>query len=429
MPEIKKDLIIVGGGLTGLSCGITAVSKGLDVTVLERQESIGSDGSIDELAYTHSLKKVFSDYANYPDVFTPLTRRAFWIATPDAHTAWECVTLRGTGASGFVVNRPEFDKELARRFKSLGGNLRMQVEIENLIDDPETGAITGVKLNTGEEIFSNLVILAQCYQSNLVDDLVHFKKPSRDQQVLVAKEILAGDNPMPSVRFTSDENHAASVILLGDPLGIGFSWGRLIAFKDKLIVKIYVPFDLVGEKQDYRTFIERFKMHPSVESMVKGYKSISFKAGVIQSSGFSQFVENLWGKGYLVTGKTARLYHPFDCRMTDYAVESGTIAANAAINAKLDRRPSYPSDYPNMLKDSYILPDRNSMMNFMSLMREKKNFNSAYPEILMSIVDGVFTMDGRRKSVKKKDIERELRSKSALWGMFQDFYTLFKSYG
>lgn len=431
MNQNKRDLIIIGGDLSALSCGINASLKDLDVLLLDPLEKNISNGYIDELVYKHALKKVFSNYRDYPDVFIPLARRAFWITTKDSHTGWECVKSPDESHNiGFAVDRPAFDELLADRMTKLGGEIYYGVEVKELIKDSETNAITGVRCNSEHgDIDANLVVITHRDDSSFADELIGYEKPTKGQFVLIAKETLTGDNPTPAMKLTNDDNFAASIIVLGDPLGIGFSWARLIAYRNKLIIKVYVPYDLVSEHQDHKTFVERFKMHPSIEPIVKGYESASFNSAIVQTAGFKRHPETLWGEGFIATGNAAALYHPFDCRMTDYHIYSGLIAARAAVNAKIDKRPCTPSEFPHLLRDSFLLPDRDSMMAVQMALRDRRNFASVYPDVLFSLIDGIFSMDERSKLIKKSELMYQLRSKSSAWTILDDLNAMVKLYG
>ena len=427
---IQKDLIIIGGGLSGLSAGIVTAADGMNVIVIERNESPGSENPLDELAYPHAIKKVLGNVSALSEILTPIQRRAFWITTPNGHSALECIkTPDENGKSGFAIDRPGLDLALANRFKILGGEIHTDIQADSL-SRSENGSITGVICADGEfEYRAPLTIIAEGANSPLADHLLGRGQIDDRDYLFIAKEILTGDGIPVSSRLTGNDSTAASIILLGDPLGVGFSWARIIAWRDRIALKIHIPLDLMEWTGGIKALMESLKMHPSVEPIVRNLEKESFKTGIVPIGGFEKHPDLLWGDGFLVTGKAARLYHPFDCRMTDYSIVSGTIAGQAAIAARVERRPDHPSEYPHLLKDSFLIPDRDSMANFMNFMRNKKEFAASYPEIFMLLMDGIFTMDNRRKREKKRDIERELRKLASPWDLSRDFISLFKNYG
>ena len=427
---VQKDLIIVGGGLSGLSAGIIASANGMKVILVERGEPPVSQNPLDELAYPHAIKKVLGNISSQSEILTPIQRRAFWITTPDGHSALECVKSPDeNGKSGFVIDRPELDLALIDRFKTLGGEIHSSIQVDSLLRN-EKRSIIGIVCADGEiEYRAPLTIIAEGAISPLADHLLGRSQLDDKDYIFIAKEILSGGGIPVSSRLTGDHATAASIILLGDPLGTGFSWARIIAWRDKLILKIYIPLDLMEWTGGIKSLLESLKMHPSVEPFVRDLEKESFITGIVPVGGYEKHADLLWGDGFLVTGKAARLYHPFDCRMTDYSIVSGVLAGQAAVAARADRRPDHPSEYPRLLDDSFLIPDRDSMSNFMNFMRNKKEFASSYPEILMLLIDGIFTMDQRRKREKKRDIERELRRLASPWDLSKDFISLFKNYG
>jgi flavin-dependent dehydrogenase len=422
----NRDLIVIGGGLAGLSAAVTAAGKGMDVLVLEMKESPDTD-VIDELCYPHALKLVLSDYKKFDSTFAPLTRRAFWILAYDSHTAWECVSPPDDmGRSGYVASRPEFDNLLVDRLIALGGSIRFGSFVSELIQEDKT--VKGVRLANGDEYFAPLVVVANGPSSEFADQLLSRSRIDVFDQLLVTKEILVSQDG-PRMRLVGDDQEAASIIILGDPLETGFSWARIISYNNKLILKAYLPYNMVSEKQDPRTFIDRLKMHPSISAVVDCFTPESFTKSLVPVGGFEKYPNLLWGDGFIVTGKAARLYHPFDCRMTDYSIVSGAIAGSSAADARLDRHPSRATTYPDGISGSFLLPDRKSMADFMNEMREKRQWSTTYPEMIFSMTESVFTMDARRKGVKKSDMISELRGKSSIWTMLSDFKRLYNLYG
>lgn len=436
MDNHNLDLIVVGGGLCGLSTAITAQGKGLNVLLVEKRDIPGNGFHIDELVYSHALKQIFSDYENLNNALTPLRRRAFWIVTDDAHTAWECVTSTDdSGKTGFVANRPKFDYALFDRFLALGGELHSNEEATDLIFD-EKGVVVGVGCGDDEdedverkEHYAPLTVIADGPDSQFAGQLLGRRELNPDETILIIKETLAAEDCEPSIRMTGSCDNAASVVILGDPLDIGFSWARLIAHRNKIVIKVYVPHNLVAEDRNVNTFIEQLKTHPSIEPIIKGLESESFTTQTIPIAGFEKQPDVLWGEGFLIAGKAARLYHPFDCRMTDYSIVSGVIAGKAAVDAHIDRRESHPHDYPRMISETFLMRDRKAMSDFMNEMRVKPQFRSLYPQILLEITDGIFTMDSRTKGIKKSDIEKSIRSKCSIWDALSNFHRLFKLYG
>lgn len=437
MDNHNWDLIVVGSGLCGLASAITAQGKGLKVLLVEKRDIPGDGFHIDELVYPHALKQILSDYENLDAILTPIKRRGFWIATETGHTALEAVTSPDdSGTSGFIADRPKLDYALFDRFIALGGELRPNYNAAELLFD-DSGAVIGIKNVADEddeysesfEYFAPLTIFADGPDSQFANQLLKRDELNLKDKIIVVKETLIGEDNEPSIRMTGTGETAASIVVLGDPLDIGFSWARLMAFGNKLVLKAYIPADLVSDNQNVNVFIEQLKTHPSIEPIVRGFESESINTQTIPIAGFEMHPDLLWGDGYLITGKAARIYHPFDCRMSDYSIVSGTLAANAAVNAVSDRRASQAHDFPLAISESFLLKDRRSMSDLMNEIRNKKNFSKAYPQVMFEILTGIFTMDSRSKGMKKKEMERSIRSQCSVWSTLSDIQQLFKLYG
>lgn len=59
--SFDADVIVVGGGLGGLSAAITAAKEGLSVIVLERGDYSGAKNVSGGRMYIHALQKLIPD--------------------------------------------------------------------------------------------------------------------------------------------------------------------------------------------------------------------------------------------------------------------------------------------------------------------------------------------------------------------------------
>ena len=71
MDEEKFDAIIVGGGHSGLTAAYTLAQEGLAVILVERSATCGSKNVTGGKLCTHSIEKVFPDFAE----IAPVERR------------------------------------------------------------------------------------------------------------------------------------------------------------------------------------------------------------------------------------------------------------------------------------------------------------------------------------------------------------------
>lgn len=77
--SFDADVIIVGGGLAGLSAAITANREGLSTIVLERGEYSGAKNVSGGRMYVHALLQLFPDALERAPLERPVTKETYEI--------------------------------------------------------------------------------------------------------------------------------------------------------------------------------------------------------------------------------------------------------------------------------------------------------------------------------------------------------------
>ena len=83
MGEDKFDVIIVGGGLAGLTAGIVLAEQGLEVLLIERGDYCGSKNVTGGRLYGHSLEKVIPGFAEEAPIERVIKKERISLMTED----------------------------------------------------------------------------------------------------------------------------------------------------------------------------------------------------------------------------------------------------------------------------------------------------------------------------------------------------------
>ncbi|KAB0671500.1 FAD-dependent oxidoreductase [Oryzomonas sagensis] len=166
---LDTDIVVVGGGLSGLSAGLTAVEKGAKVVIFEKLPGVGGAGNYPEgslgvgtrlqkkLGYTKTVDEVFAKGVEFHHWRVNASVLHTLIANSGRTIDWiedQGITFRGiktmyppekslgtwhlyTGGAAAVV------KKLYKNFVAKGGTLYTETTVKNLLTD-NSGKVTGV---------------------------------------------------------------------------------------------------------------------------------------------------------------------------------------------------------------------------------------------------------------------------------------------
>lgn len=163
------DVVVVGGGIGGLTVAALLSARGLNTCLLERQSQVG--GCIARIEFSGydfepgmGLYTSFGAGEIYDTLFSQLP-----VAAPDVSLIKSPYILRradGTDVTIATDNLYSIDggtatlaERLAQSIKQSGGNLRLNSPVLRLAYD-EAGRATGVDLLSGERVFATKAIVS-----------------------------------------------------------------------------------------------------------------------------------------------------------------------------------------------------------------------------------------------------------------------------
>ena len=154
--EEKFDVIIVGGGVAGLTSAYFLAEKGYNVLVLERGKELGSKNMFGGRIYTHVLERLLPDYRNTAPIERWVTKDWFVFLDEKKALLLEYNWIDETDS--FTTYLTKFVSWLGSKAENAGALIATGVRVEELI--VEGKEIRGV-IADGEKIEANYVIIAE----------------------------------------------------------------------------------------------------------------------------------------------------------------------------------------------------------------------------------------------------------------------------
>lgn len=129
----------------------------------------------------------------------------------------------------------------------------------------------------------------------------------------------------------------------------------------------------------------------------------------------------------LLAGDCAGLLNPSLYREgTNLAMASGVYAADTVIEAKEkgDFSKATLDGYVKRLEESFVLKDLKRYREVPSILHSAPRFFKEYPEGIIELLQGHFTVSDESKEYLHRDIKRLFRDKVSLWRLLRDIYRL-----
>jgi electron transfer flavoprotein-quinone oxidoreductase len=421
----KVDVIIVGGGLAGLSCAYELAGSGMTVIVLERGDFSGSKNVTGGRIYLGPLRNYLPD---------------LWKGAPlERHVTKELITLLGDNNSttlelysdrfnrepypSYTILRAKFDRWLADLVSEKGVFVIPQKNVNELIKEGEK--VIGVKTED-EEIGADCVVASDGILSFLAEK-AGLRQPFKPQHFALGfKEVIALKSNIIEDRFRLGEKEGAAQLFVGvltkGIMGGGFLYTNQESLSLGIVVGIHSLNQREPREEVYK-FLDEFKDRPEIKNLTRGGEVVEYSAHLISEGGIHN-KPKVCGDGILVTGDAAGLGLNMlvTVRGMEYAMVSGILAGRTIKMAKEknDFSATTLSYYEKLLNESFILKEMSNYQNTLSILENERLF-STYPQAISDLFEKLMRIDESHKESLYKTVSQELKKKFFNLQTFKDW--------
>jgi len=389
--RIEVGVLIVGAGPAGLACAIRLgqlleaapeVRERLGevpVAVLEKGKQPGSHLLSGAVVNPRALRRLFKGRkridempfhgpVEHESVYYLTPRRALRIPTPP--------TMKNDG--NYVASLSQLARWLAEQAEAGGAMILPETSAVKLLaaDGRVRGVRTGDKgrgreaeplgnFEPGADLVARVTVLAEGTQGHLTGvALNRFGLAGENPQVwaLGVKEVWKVARPLDRVIHT-----------MGWPLRGASKYrefgGSFIypMGEDMVTLGMVVGLDYRDVELSVHDLLQELKTHPLVRKLLDGGERVAWGAKTIPEGGFLSLPKQLHAPGLLICGDGAGLVNVPALKGIHYAIESGSLAAEAAFGAlQRGQTPSTPGTlavYDEALRQSFVWKDLREVRN------------------------------------------------------------------
>jgi electron-transferring-flavoprotein dehydrogenase len=389
--RIEVGVLIVGAGPAGLACAIR-LGQLLDdapsirerlgdvpVAVLEKGKQPGSHLLSGAVVNPRALRRLFRGRKRIDEMpfYGPVDLESVYFLTPGRALRIPAPpTMKNDG--NFLVSISILGRWLAEQAEEGGAMILPETSAVKLL--VEGGRVLGVRtgdrgrgrdgeplgnFEPGADVAARVTVLAEGTQGHLTGvALDHFGLAGENPQVwaLGVKEVWKVQRPLDRVIHT-----------LGWPLRAAAKFrefgGSFIypMGEDLVTVGMVVGLDYRDVDLSVHDLLQELKTHPLVRKILDGGERVAWGAKTIPEGGFLALPRRLHAPGLLICGDGAGLVNVPALKGVHYAIESGSLAAEAALGV-LQRgqtpwTPGALSAYDESLHQSYVWRDLQEVRN------------------------------------------------------------------
>lgn len=414
------DVIVVGGGISGLICAYTLAQKELSVVLLERAD-IGVKNVSGGRLYAHTLRGI----EGLEDFDTACERAIACekIGFMDDNNSF-MMESRGRVnsdkyANSYSVLQNKFLSYLSSKCEELGVMIAPNVLVNDLLVKQSNGNIVKsstlnrdltndecvVGIVAGEdEMNAKVVVLAEGLNSLLAQSIN--LQASNDGKggfkgkgyALGMKEII--ELPVSS-RFGLEDNEGLAALFAGKASEYLMGGGFLYTNENTISLGCVIGLGQDMPKKSHEIF-EEFKKHPSIAPLIKDGKTLEYSAKLVPEGGFNT-MSKLGANGVLVIGDAAGfcMNLGYTIRGMDLAIASARCASEA-IGKSLDKPNEILGLYKAALENNPAYLDFKDFAGVPEFLEHNDRMFNVYPKAINELMQDIFRVDGKTSRIKTK---------------------------
>jgi len=418
----RFDAVVVGAGPAGSAAALALAREKFSVLLVERGRAAGAKNMFGGRVYAWPLFELLPEWEKDCPVERFVTKESLVFLSGDASLSVEFDRPRAATdrASSFTALRPRFDEWLAKKAEAAGAMMITGIKVDDLLR--EGGRVHGVVAGP-DRIQADVVVIAEGAMGPLARKAGLLPDLTPESVSVGVKETVELPAATIQERFNLEEREGAAVVYAGDASmglrGGGFLYTNKASLSLGLVVSSE---DLARKKVEVQAVMEKFRLHPSVQRLIKGGKVSEYSAHLVPELGLGMKARYI-GDGVVVAGDAAGflINNGYTFRGVDLAIASGIAAARAAVDARArgDFSAAGLASYERHLRTLNVLTDLETFRATGGYLKNERLF-SLYPKLLMGITEKVFTVDGSGKEKISRVVLEEMKGKAPLLKMLKD---------
>lgn len=333
MADERMEVIVVGGGVAGLSAACQMARAGMEVLLIERGSYCGAKNVTGGKLCADAFKKLFPEFEDEAPVERKIVHeRVFkWSKNQVLDTSLNVRELQETKyEEAYSVLRAKLDQWICEKAEEEGAMVVNNIAVTELLI--ENGKVCGV-IAGDERMEADLVVLADGANSLLAQQAGLRGDLNPEATCVGVKEVIQLSEETINSRFDLRDGEGVEYMYLGDRTAGNYADGFIYTNKDSLSVGIeFLIGDINKTTKSVPELLEEFKEQPVVASLIEGGTLLEYSAHIVHHGGSRQ-LGKLYDDGVLIAGDAAGLVanYGFAIRGMDLAIESGMLAAEIAI--------------------------------------------------------------------------------------------------